>query len=91
MLGSPNPEAPVSLSAQRRPRWRVRRGLTGEAAPRGLEVAGKVVLEVTGQSATSGKAGGLTCAGPSKGPDRARGPTIPNVCSPFLQIVRLRP
>ena len=45
---------------------------------------------MTERSDTTGKAGGMTCAGPSKGPDRARGPTIPNVCSPFLQIVGLR-
>jgi hypothetical protein len=41
-------------------------------------------------SDTTGKGGGLTCAGPSKRPDRARRPTTPNVCSPFLQIVGLR-
>ena len=41
-------------------------------------------------SDTTGKAGGLTCAGPSKGPDRARGPTKPNVCNPFFQIDGLR-
>ena len=39
------------------------------------------------ESGTPGKAGGLPCAGPSKGPDRTRGPNTPNVCTPFRLAV----
>ncbi len=33
---------------------------------------------IRAKSVATGKAGGLTCAGPSKGPDCARGPKLSN-------------